>query len=347
MPSELPLIPTTVVGSYGLPAWVYAADDWINRGLFGPIDLEETFNDAVDRAILDQERAGIDIISDGEMRRRGFVQSFVSRITGLRNAGPPRKVGEAGLDLEPVFETTGPVGVPNGMGIVEEFEYLKEHTSRATKVSVPGPFALTTWYKPVEHYRDRTHLAEAFVPAINEEVRRLAAAGANYIQIDEPATPGYGYDPHTPGDLARLFNACIEGVSGVKFAMHICFGTHRKIAYAKKTYQPYFPEILEARAEQFVFEFATREMYEIENWPHWAPDRELCAGIVDVRSHYLETAQDIAERIRQCLKYVPTEKLYVSPDCGMRRVIRYLAFGKLKALAAGAEIVRKELTGRR
>jgi 5-methyltetrahydropteroyltriglutamate--homocysteine methyltransferase len=347
MVDRLPLLPTTVVGSYGLPAWVYTADDWMNRGLFGPIDMEETFNDAVDRAILDQERAGIDIISDGEMRRRGFVQSFVSKITGLKNAGPPRKVGEAGLDLEPVFETTGPVSVPHGMGIVEEFEYLKTHTVRHTKVAVPGPFALTTWYKPVEYYKDRTHLAEAFVPAINAEIRRLAVAGAKIIQIDEPATPGYGYDPHTPQDLARLFNACTEGVSGVKLAMHICFGTHKKIAYAKKTYRPYFPELLEARAHQFVFEFATREMFEIEEWPNWAPDRELCAGIVDVRSHYLETPEDVAERIRTCLKYVPPDKLTLSPDCGMRRVVRYLAFGKLKALADGAKIVRAELTGNR
>ena len=344
---QLPLLPTTVIGSYGLPAWVYAADDWLKRGEFGPIDAQEFFDDAVDRAIMDQELAGIDIISDGEMRRRGFVQGFVSKITGLKNTGAPRKVGETGIDMEPVFETTGPVNVPNGMGIVEEFSYLRDHTKRATKQSVPGPFAITSWYKPVGHYSDRTQLAEAFVPAINHEIRQLADAGCKYIQIDEPATPGIGNDPHTPKDIARLFNKCVEGVSGVKFALHICFGTHKKIAYAKKSYKPYFPEILDAKVDQFVFEFATREMYEIENWPKWAPDRELCAGVIDVRSHYCETAEDVAERIRECLKYVKPDKLYLSPDCGMRRVARYLAFGKLKALAAGAAIVRKEITDKR
>lgn len=346
MPDALPLLPTTVVGSYALPSWIYAADDWMQRGLYGPIDTEETFNDAVDRAILDQEKAGVDIISDGEMRRRGFVQGFVSKISGLKNVGAPRKVGEAGIDQEPVFETAGPITVPNGMGIVEEFEYLRDNTKRLTKVAVPGAYAITTWYKPVEHYKDRTQLAEAFVPALKNEIKRLAAAGAKYIQVDEPSTPGYGYDPHTPKDLARMFNMCIEGVSGVKFSMHICFGTHKKIAYAKRTYAPYFPEILEANAHQFVFEFANREMSEIDNWPKWAPDRDLVAGVVDVRNHYIETPEDVAESIRKCLKYVPAERLYLSPDCGMRRVARYRAFQKLKSLVEGARIVRRELTGR-
>src|SRR5262245_35977138 len=100
----------------------------MQRGLYGPIDQAETFNDAVDRAIMDQEKAGIDIISDGEMRRRGFVQGFVSKISGLKNVGAPRKVGESGIDQEPVFETTGPITVPHGMGIVEEFEYLHANT---------------------------------------------------------------------------------------------------------------------------------------------------------------------------------------------------------------------------
>lgn len=344
MTRTLPILPTTVVGSYGLPSWLYAADDWIARDLYGPTDVAETYNDAVDRAILDQERAGIDIITDGEMRRRGFIQSFASRITGLKNVGAPRKVGEVGLDLEPIYETTGKVEVEKGLGIVEEFQYLKGHTDRPIKVTVPGPFAITSHMKPVVHYRDRTHLAEAFVPAVNEEIRRLAAAGATFIQVDEPAQPGCGYDPHTPKDLARMFNACTEGVTGVKFAMHICFGTYKKIPYAKRTYAPYFPEILEARVDQFVLEFANREMSEIEKWRQWAPDRELAAGVIDVRTHYLETPEDVAERIRICLKHVPAEKLYLTPDCGMRRVVRGLAFQKLQALVAGAKIVRQELT---
>lgn len=348
-PSSLPLLPTTVVGSYALPAWLFAADDWMSRDLFGPIDVEETANDAVDRAILDQTLAGVDIVSDGEMRRRGFVQSFVKRIKGLRNAGPPRKVGETGIDMEPVYDTTGKIEIEHGLGIVEEFEYLKAHTDRPTKVAVPGPYALTAWYRPVEHYRDRTHLAEDLVPAINAEIRGLIAAGCTYIQIDEPAIPGHGRDVHTVKDLVRLFNQCVVGVpsSAAKIAMHICFGTHKKIPYAKRTYAPFFPEILEARCQQFVFEYASREMSEIDQWPRWvSDDRELCAGVIDVRTHYLETAEDVAERIRKVLEHVPADRVTLSPDCGMRRVVRYLAFGKLKALVAGARLVRQELAGR-
>ena len=346
MPNALPLLPTTVVGSYALPSWVYAADDWMQRGLYGPIDTEETFNDAVDRAIQDQEKAGIDIISDGEMRRRGFVQGFISKISGLKNVGAPRKVGEAGIDQEPVYETTGPVTVANGMGIVEEFEYLRDNTKKATKVAVPGAFAITAWYKPVEHYKDRSGLAAAFVPALKDEIRRLAAAGAKYIQVDEPSIPGYGADHHTPKDLVRLFNECIAGVTGVKFSLHICFGTHKKIAYAKRSYASFFPDILEAKADQFVLEFANREMSEIERWKEWVSDRDLVAGVIDVRNHYIETPQDVADRIRTCLRYVPAERLYLSPDCGMRRVIRYRAFQKLRSLVEGARIVRRELTGK-
>jgi 5-methyltetrahydropteroyltriglutamate--homocysteine methyltransferase len=341
----LPLLPTTVIGAHGHPAWLYASQEWIANGRFGETDIAELYDDAVDRAIADQELAGIDLITDGEMRRESFVWAFAKRVTGLREVDPPRKVGEIGLDQRTVWETTGPVDMPRGLGAVEEFAYLKERAVRPTKISLPGPFAMTSFMRPVEHYRDRPHLAEAFVPAINDEIRRLAEAGATFVQLDEPATPGYGYDPHDAKDIARLFNACLEGVKGVRFGLHICFGTFRKITYAKRTYAPYFPDLLEAKVDQFLLEFANREMFEIDRWTSWAPDRELCAGIVDVRTHYLETPEDVAERARICLEHVPAEKLSFSPDCGLRYVPRWLAVGKLKALAEGVRIVRGEVTG--
>ncbi len=215
MAHDLPLLPTTVVGSYAHPSWFYAAKELMEADRFGPTDVAETFDDAVDRAVADQEQAGLDIISDGEMRRASFVWAFASRMTGLRDAGPLRKMGPMSIDMRSVQETTGPVGVPHGMGAVEEFEYVRTRTDRHIKIPLPGPFALTTFIRPVEHYRDRTQLAEAFVPALNDEIRRLAAAGCKWIQLDEPATPGYAAnDPHTAADIARLFNACVEGVSG-------------------------------------------------------------------------------------------------------------------------------------
>jgi 5-methyltetrahydropteroyltriglutamate--homocysteine methyltransferase len=285
MDYDLPLMPTTVVGSYAHPSWFYAAKELMDADRFGPTDVAETFDDAVDRAIADQEEAGLDIVSDGEMRRASFVWAFAARMSGLRDAGPLRKMGPMSLDMRSVQETTGPVGVPDGMGAVEEFAYARTRTAKPIKVPLPGPFALTTFIRPVEHYRDRTHLAEAFVPPLNREIRRLAEAGCRWIQLDEPATPGYAaHDPHSPADIARLFNACVDGVTGVHLSLHVCFGSFRKLPYAKKTYEPYFPELLEARADQFVLEFATREMAEIERWSSWAPDRELGAGIIDVRT---------------------------------------------------------------
>lgn len=344
--SDTPPLRTTVIGSYAHPAWLYASQAWMAEGRFGPSDVTETYDDAVDRAIADQEEAGLDEITDGEMRRESFVWAFAKRATGLREVEAPRKVGELGLDQRSVWDTTGPVDMPHGLGAVEEFAYLAQHTHRPTKISLPGPFAMTSFMRPVEpHYRDRSALAAAFVPALREEIRRLAAAGCTFVQLDEPATPGYGYDPHAPKDIAELFNACVEGVEGVKFGLHICFGTFRKIPYAKRSYAPYFPDLLEARVDQFAFEFASREMAEIERCAEWVGDRELCAGIVDVRSHYLETAADVAERARTCLEHVPAERLCFSPDCGLRWVPRWLARGKIGALAEGVAMVRAELTG--
>jgi 5-methyltetrahydropteroyltriglutamate--homocysteine methyltransferase len=346
LPPDLPVLPTTVVGSYAQPSWFYAAKELMEADRFGPTDIAETFDDAVDRAVADQEEAGLDIISDGEMRRASFVWAFASRMTGLRDAGPLRKMGPMSLDMRSVQETTGPVGVPHGMGAVEEFEYVRTRSDRQIKVPLPGPFALTTFIRPVEHYRDRTHLAEAFVPALNDEIRRLAAAGCKWIQLDEPATPGYAAnDPHTAADIARLFNACVEGVSGVHLSLHVCFGSFRKLPYAKKTYAPYFPDLLAARADQFVLEFATREMAEIEQWSSWAPDRELGAGIIDIRTHYCETPDDVAEKVRRCLDHVPAEKLYLTTDCGLRYVHRTLARAKITNLVAGVRLVRHQLAG--
>ena len=344
MPHGLPILPTTVVGSYAHPSWFYAAKELMEAGRFGPVDVDETFDDAVDRAILDQEEAGLDVISDGEMRRASFVWAFASRMTGLRDGGAPRKMGPMSLDMRNVQETIGPVGVPNGMGAVEEFAYASGRTTTPIKIPLPGPFALTTFIRPVDYYTDRTHLAEAFVPALNHEIRQLAAAGCKWIQLDEPATPGYAAnDPHTPADIARLFNACIEGVTGVHFSLHICFGSFRKLPYAKKTYARYFPDLLEAKCDQFVLEYGTREMSEIEQWMNWAPDRELGAGIIDIRTHYCETPDDVAERVRKCLDHVPADKLFLTTDCGLRYVHRTLARQKITNLVAGVRQVRETL----
>jgi 5-methyltetrahydropteroyltriglutamate--homocysteine methyltransferase len=340
----LPLLPTTVVGAHGRPSWLHTAKAEIARGAYGVADTQEALDDAVEIAILDQTRAGIDVITDGEMRREGFLGSFAGHITNLRNVGPLRKVGEVGLDMEPILETTGRVEVPLRMGIVDEFEYLQAHTTKPIKVTCPGPYALTAYIRPVEGYRTRRELAEAFVPAINAELKRLVSAGATYIQVDEPAISGVDRTPTPPADMVALYNEAVAGVQA-KLALHICFGTYRKMPYAPRTYRPYFPAVLEARADQLVLEFANRMMAEIELWEEFDVPMELGAGVVDVRNWYVESADEVAALIRTALQHVPAERLWLNPDCGLRRQARWVGSQKLQALAAGAAIVRRELVG--
>ena len=211
MSHGLPILPTTVVGSYAHPSWFYAAKELMEVDRFGPVDIAETFDDAVDRAILDQEEAGLDVISDGEMRRASFVWAFASRMTGLRDGGAPRRMGPMSLDMRNVQETTGPVGVPDGMGAVEEFVYASKRTSRPIKIPLPGPFALTTFIRPVEHYTDRTHLAEAFVPALEP---RDQGAGRRRMHVDPARRTGHTRAmPPTTRTRPRTSPACSTNAS--------------------------------------------------------------------------------------------------------------------------------------
>jgi len=337
--NTLPLLPTTVIGSYAIPSWLWTAVGEIDKGNYGRTDTQETFDDAVNIAILDQERAGVDIITDGEMRRWYFVQSFYKRMEGIASDPPLRKVGLYGYDTPPRYHTTGKVTVPDGLGIVEEFKYTKTHTTRPIKVTCPGPLTITIHLRPSEGYADRVELAWEFARVINAELKALVEAGADYIQLDEPS---FAVIPGSVGDWVELYNACVEGVDA-KLALHVCFGNLGSRPRGKRTYRWMFPELLEARADQLVFEYANREMSEIDLWKEFSVDRELGAGVIDIKSFYVETPDDVAERIRQILEYVPAEKLYISPDCGFFQLPRWLSYLKLEAMVAGTKIVRSEL----
>jgi 5-methyltetrahydropteroyltriglutamate--homocysteine methyltransferase len=190
-------------------------------------------------------------------------------------------------------------------------------------------------------YRGVVDVAERFAEVINEELKGLVAAGADFIQLDEPARG------HVSGqEMARLFNLATDGVKA-KLAFHICFGNRFGRSRFNRSYRPYFPGVLEARADQFVLEFASRELAELDFIGQFAGEgRELGAGMVDVKGFYPETAEDVADRIRRVLKVWPAEKLYVNPDCGFGWSPRAMCNQKIGALAAGARLVRKELTGR-
>ena len=335
----LPLLPTTVIGSYAMPSWFWTAVGEIDEGNYGQTDIRETFDDAVNIAIVDQERAGVDIITDGEMRRWYFVQSFYKRMTGIESDPPLRKVGLYGYDSPPRYSTVGKVTVPEGLGIVEEFKYANAHTTKPLKATCPGPLTLTMHIRSREGYKDRLELAWEFARLINAELKALAEAGSDFIQLDEPS---FAIVPGAITDWVGLYNACVEGVSA-KLALHICFGNLTSRPRGKRRYAWMFPELLDVAADQLVFEFANREMCESSLWKDFGIEKELGAGVVDVKSFYVETPEDVAERIRELLKYVPVEKLYISPDCGFFQLPRWLSYLKLEAMVAGTSIVRREL----
>jgi 5-methyltetrahydropteroyltriglutamate--homocysteine methyltransferase len=339
----LPLIPTAVVGSHGKPSWWFAGVKAYERGEFGPADLEEMFDDAADTAIRDMERAGIDTITDGEVRRLdGYVDSYYAIIKGIEPIPVRRKAGPWGYDQQTRYEAVGRIETPSGgLGIVREFEYLKQHTTRHTKATCAGPLTFGSRIHPGKVYRSVVDVAERFAEVINAELRGLVAAGAELIQIDEPARGNVSGE-----EMARLFNLATDGVTA-KLGFHICFGNRFGRSRFQRTYEAYFPGILKSRAHQFVLEFASREMAELDLWKTYGEGRELGAGVVDVKGFAQDTAEDVAKRIGKVLRVCPAEKLTVNPDCGFGWSPRYMCNAKLTALAAGTALVRADLQGRR
>ncbi|MGH7770988.1 MAG: methionine synthase [Candidatus Binatia bacterium] len=340
MSPTLPILPTSVVGSHAKMGWWYLMRQEAEAGRLGPADIRETLDTAADIAILDQERAGVDVITDGEMRRFGaFYRTYLRKIQGIQMSPAEKSLGDAGYHTREVYEVTGKISAAEGLGIVEEFKYLKEHTTKPTKATCTGPTTFATGTHIKSGYRDQKELAWDFAGIVNRELKALAACGADFIQIDEPAFS----EIHQDGEeLAEIFNATVEGVKA-KLAMHICFGNHRGRPLVKRTYRKLFPGVLKAKAEQFVLEFANREMAEIELWKEVGACKELGAGLIDQKSFYVETPEDVAGRIRTALKYVAAEKLWINPDCGLNPTLRSIALGKLKSMVEGTKIVRREL----
>jgi 5-methyltetrahydropteroyltriglutamate--homocysteine methyltransferase len=337
------LLPTTVIGSHAYPSWFSTALEAIEQGRYGLTDAREAFDDAVNAAILDQERAGVDIVSDGEMRRWYFVQSFYRRMEGLVRQPELRKVGVYGYDTPPRYRPVERVTVPHGLGIVDEYRYARQVATRPLKVTCPGPLTLGIHIQlhDTSVYRDRLELSWAFVAVVNRELQTLVDEGADFIQIDEPS---YAIIPGTAQDYLDLYNATVEGVNA-KIALHICFGNLGSRPRGPRHYAPLFPAFHEARTDQLVLEFANREMKEIERVKEFCGDREVGLGVVDIKSFYVETAADIATRIREALQYIEPEKVYINPDCGFFQLPRWLTVLKLRRMVEAAALVRRELAG--
>jgi 5-methyltetrahydropteroyltriglutamate--homocysteine methyltransferase len=333
---------TGVVGSHARPSWFVAGLEANDRGEFGPVDLEEMLDDAVDLAIRDQEAAGVEVVSDGEMRRAGFFTAeFYRHLTGVRMLPSPRLLGAGGHDQQHRLEVTERIAAPEGLGVVAEFRAASGRASRPLKVTLPGPYTLSgrLGTGPGKVYADRLAAAEAFVPLLRTEIAALVDAGATIIQVDEPSP---AIHPDAPADFAGLFNAVVDPAVGrARLGAHLCFGNYLGRPLAKRTYRPIRDAMLRFTVDEVVLEFANRELAEIELIAELtAEGRDVAVGLVDVKNYYLETADDVAERIDRVLATgAPAERLGIVPDCGFSQTARWATLAKLRAMVAGRDLV--------
>jgi 5-methyltetrahydropteroyltriglutamate--homocysteine methyltransferase len=305
-------------------------------------------DDAVDLALRDQEDAGIDVVTDGEMRRAGFFTAeFYRHLTGVMPLPADRRLGAGGHDQQHRFEVTEPIAAPDGLGVVAEYRYAATRATRPLKVTIPGPYTMSGRLRtgPGEVYRERDAAAEAFVPILRAEVEGLVAAGASWIQIDDPSP---AIHPEAPSDFAALFNAVVEPVVGrVRLGAHLCFGNYLGRPLARRTYRPVLDAMLRFAVDELVLEFANREMAEVDLLGEIAgAGRDVAAGVIDVKNYHLESADEVAERIDLVLGAgVPPTRLGLVPDCGFSQTARWATLAKLGALVAGRDLVLGRTTG--
>jgi 5-methyltetrahydropteroyltriglutamate--homocysteine methyltransferase len=344
LPAGLSLIPTTVIGSHAAPGWFHTVLQAIAHGDYGPTDIQEAVDDAAALAIADQERAGIDIVSEGEVRRTDFIMGFYRRFDGVVAAPPHRRLGPFMYDSTEVYETAGRVTAPAGLGTVEEFKTGQRHATRVVKVAVAGPLTLTNAIRIHDGYRDRSELASDLAEVVAAELNALVDAGCTVIQVDEPSYSAYWASPE---EGVALFNQCIERVKGrATVCLHVCFGNLRGRPQSPRTYASILDGLRDARADVLLLEFANREMAEAELVARAELPQVIGAGVVDVKSFHRERPEEVAGRLRLFLKAgVPPDRLWAVPDCGFWETPRWLCVTKLRALVAGAKLARKFVSG--
>jgi 5-methyltetrahydropteroyltriglutamate--homocysteine methyltransferase len=304
-------------------------------------DVRELIHDAITIAVEDQQRAGVDIITDGEMSRLDFNLGFYSYFENLEPLPQSRRLGVPAHDQRGKYRILGELVAPGGLGAVEDFQYMKSIARTAVKVTLPGPFTLSGRLVPNDRYPDRLAITEALIPIVRAEAQALIEAGADFLQIDEPSFSVY---PERIAEYVKIFNRTAEGLNA-KIGTHLCFGNYRARAVGRRRYGALFPKALEMRVDQFVLEFASREFAEMELLAEIAQEKEVAVGVVDVKNLWIEPAEEVAARTRALLKYVPPSRLTLVPDCGFSQTARWAAVRKLHAMVEGARIVRRELTG--
>jgi len=335
---------TTVVGSYPFPGWLEFACQTLER--FGSADLNELREDAVIVAIHDQAAAGLDVITDGEQTRVDFNLSFYGFLEGIEiETKPARRFGPPAHDQRGKHTVSGELLAPRGLGAVEEFERLKRLAPRGPtlKASLPGPYTLSGRLIPNDHYKDRYALTEALLPLVRVELESLVNAGCHEITVDEPSMSCYAHRAD-PKRLVNIFNRTVDSIAGrCRLSTHLCFGNYKGRAVGLRRYAPMFPAFLDLRVDEIHLEMASREFAEIALIRQIAEKKDVAVGIIDVKSYYIETVEEVAARVRLCLQQAPPERLSFAPDCGLSQTARWAARLKLKNMVEGVKLVRQEM----
>jgi 5-methyltetrahydropteroyltriglutamate--homocysteine methyltransferase len=338
------LLPTTVVGSYPQPDWLVDRD-LLSKGVarvrlnlwrVPEPWLEQAQDDATLLAIREMERAGIDIITDGEMRRESYSNRFATALEGIECSRPGQVVSKAGNAAE-VPRIVGRIRRTHPVE-VRDMAFLRRNTDKQAKITLPGPFTMSR-QAVNEHYRDADEMVMDYAAAVNAEVRDLEKAGADVIQLDEP---WLRQDPAAAKRIAvSAINRALEGVS-VPTVVHLCFGYAAVVTGQKPVGYSFLPELAACAADQISIEAAQPKL-DLGVLQDLAP-KKVMLGVIDLADPAAETPALVADRIRAALKHMAPERLVPAPDCGMKYLPRDLAFAKLSALAQGAALVRAELT---
>lgn len=339
------LLPTTLVGSYAMPEWlidrarlsgrfpprVRARELWRPA----PEHLDEAQDDATIVAIHLQEQAGLDIITDGELRRESYSNRFATALEGVDLDNPGTALDRSG-HANPVPRVTGRIRRKHSVQ-VRDVEFLRRHTARRIKITVPGPFTMTQQAQN-DFYESEEEMALDYAAAVNEEIRDLFAAGADIVQIDEPylqARPEKARQ-YGPKAIDRAL-ADVEGTT----ALHVCFGYAAIIHGDRPQGYDYLAELAGTRVDQVSVETAQPRLDPAELRP--LRDKHIMVGVIDLNDPEIETPDAVADRIRRAMTEVPVDRIIVAPDCGFKYVPRDIAFGKICAMVKGAEMVRAEL----
>jgi 5-methyltetrahydropteroyltriglutamate--homocysteine methyltransferase len=340
----LPLIPTSLVGSYPQPDWL------IDRAALGkrlpprtrarelwriPEEhLAEAQDDATLVAIRAQEEAGLDIITDGEIRRESYSNRFATALDGIDTENPGTAIDRTGHP-NPVPRIVGPIR-RNRPVELNDLKFLRAHTDRAVKITVPGPFTMSQQAQN-DHYPSLREAALGYAAAINEEIRDLFAAGADIVQVDEPYMQARPEQAEEYG--LEALNAALDGITGTT-AVHICFG-YAAIVHERPAGYSFLPQLSACSCNQISIETAQSNLD--TSVLEKLPGKTIILGVIDLSTPEVETAETVAARIRRGLAHAPAENIVVAPDCGMKYLPRDSAFGKLRAMVEGARIVRAEL----